>query len=446
MNPDTECKNKIIIQGKIRTDSPLHIGSGSGKRSDLDILLDRKGNPFIPATAFIGSLKHAIKSREKDFDKNARQFWGFTEDKSAMQSAIRCADLMMKNPAKPVIRDGIRIDNKSGMVLHKGKYDYEVLEQGAVFHLNMEIDCLPSEGDFPKRMAATIYSLLQKGKLQLGAKSNSGLGKCSLMEKDTKILFFDFTDKPDVFYWLTRNFSAKKPMSVSALGKIFDIPQNNFRMDLTMELKNSLIIRSYPKRPELPDAVHLHSGGEPVLTGTSLKGAIRARAERICKTLGINKDFAENLFGIVVENDENSRAKKGKVVIHEIIMPRFVAELQNRIKIDRFTGGTIQSALFDSMPMFRDDTDKVMNMILEIRQCTEAEAGLILLVLKDIWTGDIAVGGEKNVGRGVFQGLGAFIEWDDKKYMLDKNIRQTKQEDRQQLQKFVDTFISEAGS
>jgi hypothetical protein len=38
-----------------------------------------------------------------------------------------------------------------------------------------------------------------------------------------------------------------------------------------------------------------------------------------------------------------------------------------------------------------------------------AELGLILLLLKDLWTGDLPIGGESGVGRGRLKGLSATI-------------------------------------
>jgi len=219
-------------------------------------------------------------------------------------------------------------------------------------------------------------------------------------------------------------------------------------IDATFDLKSSLIIRSYPAEPEMPDAVHIKSNNDPVLTGTSLKGAIRARAERIAKTIGKSDEFIKKLFGYVeVDNTGKSeRARKGKVRVNEIVLPRFISEIQNRIKIDRFTGGTIESALFDSMPLFITGNDRVKNVIIEVSNCSESEAGLLLLVLKDMWTGDFAVGGEKNVGRGVFKGVKAFIKWNDERFMLEQDIGSLPAEHKEKLQHFVKSLTSEEGS
>ena len=42
----------------------------------------------------------------------------------------------------------------------------------------------------------------------------------------------------------------------------------------------------------------------------------------------------------------------------------------------------------------------------------------MLLVLKDLWLGDLAIGGEKGIGRGVFQGKSAVISLADEKIVI----------------------------
>jgi len=60
-NRKKNIKGKIILQGSIKALSPLHIGSGSDERSDMDVLLDENDQPYIPATSFIGVLKRSLE-------------------------------------------------------------------------------------------------------------------------------------------------------------------------------------------------------------------------------------------------------------------------------------------------------------------------------------------------------------------------------------------------
>ncbi len=443
----TPCK--IIIIGRIETLSPLHTGSGSNMRSDMDILLDNEGKPFIPATSFIGVLRSATRP-ENGHKPNDDRFWGFVKDKKGGQSAVRCSDLTCRSDQGVVIRDGVKISNKTGMAEDQAKYDYEILERRAVFDLNMEfVFDLEDEAfaAFVRKMAATIYDLLANRRIRIGAKTNNGLGEIRLLTDQTRIVQLDCSRKRDVFQWLAQPDPPKIPgdfdIQPESLGTPFETGGGRLRMDITLELKNSLIVRSYPDDPEAPDAMHIKSLDDWILPGSSFKGAIRARAERIVKTLGKAEELTDRLFGYVdKEKTGKGAARKGKVRVRETVLPRLKAEIQNRIKIDRFTGGTIEAALFDSLPLFSAG-ETVKNVVIEAPGCNSAEAGLLLLVLKDLWTGDLAVGGEKNVGRGVFKGVKAFIEYNDDRYILDEDFGKISTETRNALQNHVTALLEE---
>lgn len=246
-----------------------------------------------------------------------------------------------------------------------------------------------------------------------------------------------------MFRWLTQNFLADNLISETELGTPFEIGHNIFHINATLRLKNSFIIRSYSEDPKMPDATSIKSLDDWVLTGTSLKGAIRARAERIVHTLGKRESIITELFGNVDGKDRSKNAKKGKIRVKEIALPKFIAELQTQIKIDRFTGGTIPTALFDSMPLFANPDEKVENIHILVQNCSPAEAGLLLLVLKDLWTGDLTVGGEKSVGRGVFEGIRAIIEWNGERVTIEKDLTIHPPEKKNMLQDWVGALNSE---
>ena len=81
----------------------------------------------------------------------------------------------------------------------------------------------------------------------------------------------------------------------------------------------------------------------------------------------------------------------------------------------------MKNALFDSMPIWSKDGNKTtVELNLSIKDYKEWEAGLMLLVLKDLWNGDLPIGGEKGIGRGTLQGLEAEIWLDDKKVTIEQ--------------------------
>jgi CRISPR/Cas system CSM-associated protein Csm3 (group 7 of RAMP superfamily) len=82
--------------------------------------------------------------------------------------------------------------------------------------------------------------------------------------------------------------------------------------------------------------------------------------------------------------------------------------VQTRVKIDRFTGGAFESALFTEQPLVgKPDSEVKLHLTLRVphnETPKESELGLLLLLLKDLWTGDLPIGGESGIGRGRLKG------------------------------------------
>lgn len=409
-------KGKVIIQGELHLKSPMIIGSGHNEFADIEVIKDSEENPFIPATSLTGVIRHYFDENYPERSKETDHFFGYFRKKNnekheSIQSAFICHDLYAQK-AHVRTRDGVKIDPSFQIAEDMGKYDFEIIEKGAVFNLFWEVTIRNiHDPDTFKQLLATIISPLKEGNLLLGAKTNSGFGKCKL--KKLCISQFDFSNKDDVLRWLKQDFSKGTPE--------FDYepfePENHnkiFCIEARFAIKNSLIIRSYSEEANMPDATSITSNGKYVLPATSVKGAIRHRALKILKTLEIDnaQEQINNLFGIAGKNID---PKKGRVLIEEKKIKKVYPEIQNRIEIDRFTGGTIKTALFNSMPLWsKDHCDESVNIIIKIRNYEEWEIGLLLYVLKDLWSEDLPIGGEKNIGRGILKGICACIKWDGK--------------------------------
>jgi len=442
------------LQCSIKALSPLHIGSGSDKRSDMDVLLDENDQPYIPATSFIGVLKRSLELKDSDkqnYKNDIDNFWGYIKDKDGRQSCFCCSDLVCSNKSPEiVIRDGIKINDKTGIVEDKGKYDYEIVERGSDFDLNMEFTFTDSDEQFVKKMVSTIYAELIKNNIKIGAKTNNGFGEIQLdKNNETAIRIFDFSQKQDVYDWLVnKGLNSKiisKDQTLKKLGEPFEIVNSSrLVIDAFLKLKNSIIIRSYSNIPEMPDSTHIKSLDNWVLTGSTIKGAIRARANRIVNTLGKSEEIIQQLFGHVDDKNRSKNAIKGRLLVKETVLPEYIAEQQTRIKIDRFTGGTINAALFDSMPLFINSNDKALKIEIIVENCKDSWAGLLLLVLKDLWTGDLAIGGEKNIGRGVFEGVVATVNYNNSLIKIDKDFANITEKDKELLESYV-TALNQEG-
>lgn len=468
---DTILSGKLALKAIVELKSPLMLGSGISDNTDVDLQVDENVIPFIPATSLAGVIKSNLNISEKDDLVN--KIFGYSKKignkNDSFQSLLKISDMtLIDKDYKIVTRDGIRINNKTGLVLKGAKFDFEVLEPGVKFKIKMELDLLKENSDDQiddltqkaENVFAAIYKKLENGELVIGAKTNNGFGKLKLVEGFYKK--YDFTKENDVKEWLLLPFRFNNTANFQTNNEVAELVKskaNNFIINAKFDLKTSIISRAYSTDPELPDAVNIKSNGKDIIPGSGLKGAIRARSEKIVNTLaGKSLDIKENkiirkLFGW--EGDNEYSAQKGKLKVTENEIPSDLARLasfiQTRIKIDRFTGGTIESALFETMPVFGnsalDLNKKAIEINIQVSDYKDYEIGLLLLVLKDLWTGDLALGGEKNVGRGVLKGISTDIIKDGKKLITitasDFEDENRLQEIENILQPFVSNLVDE---
>jgi CRISPR/Cas system CSM-associated protein Csm3 (group 7 of RAMP superfamily) len=184
------------------------------------------------------------------------------------------------------------------------------------------------------------------------------------------------------------------------------------RLHATSSLCGPLLIRAGQDEAVTgPDVQHLHARQadgkkKPVLAGTSLAGVLRHRAERIVHTLQPDNagPFVKELFGSV----EREHARASRIRVHEHVLDHTTDLVQNRIAVDRFTGGAYDGALFSEQPIFCTP-ENVVTLTIEIDNPDDAEIGMLLLLLKDLWTGDLPVGGESSIGRGRLRGKTATL-------------------------------------
>jgi len=419
---------KIILKANLELISPLMIGSGESEISDRDILLNKEGKPFIPASSFMGKLYNELSSDKKkkyfgqkkagENDKNEEENKA-ESSKFEHQSYIICDDLHLSDDSvkNTAIRDGIRINPETGLVEKETKFDYQVLEPGNHFALEMSINVEPDDNyNDCKELMKNIVNVLSNRQFALGGKTSSGFG--NLQAQNIKVMEYDFADKKQAAAYL-----LKKETENLFSEYIEENPMLNdeFRINASFQIVNSFLIRSYSKTPYGSDATQIKCGDKFVLPGTSLRGALRARAQKILNLLWENKKdevdmFIAALFGTTSLEKKNEYSVPSSLYVSETVIDNVKCEMQNRIQIDRFTGGTIESALFDSMPVFPvpNDEAQLVNLTLTIHKPLPSQKGLLLLLLKDLYTSELPIGGEKNVGRGLLKGTKATVTNGDK--------------------------------
>jgi CRISPR/Cas system CSM-associated protein Csm3 (group 7 of RAMP superfamily) len=365
------------------------------------------------------------------------QLFGSLDDDGA-QSCLIVDDSIGGIP-QTELRDGVRIDVKTrtAFVDKKGKgskFDLELLEAGTTFKLRFEL--LISEGQNRTDFVSAFGTALQgfeRSEIFIGARKRRGYGECKVSKWRVKTFDLIAKDKTGLIDWLRTGAKSLADLGIAEYASITSVlgpssisdQREYFEMKACFALDGSMLIRSGSKLPNVgekgqPDTVHLRSkhkdkGRVPIVSGTSLAGVLRHRAVKICNTIaeGRGKSFVEKIFGVDMEElKERNKAIKeqpyaSRLEVKETFIENISDLVQTRVKIDRFTGGAFEGALFDAAPIFARSNEKAIEISLRLRKPSEAEIGLLLLLLKDLWTSDLAIGGESSIGRGRLKGVSA---------------------------------------
>ena len=445
---------RVIIRGDLILQTAAHLGNGDSEgATDMTLLRDGYDATkiLLPGASIAGALRSYLREyvygvfRSEETDGLAEKlFGGRKSDDEGYQSPLIINDALA-TPATYELRDGVKIDGHTRTASDKAKYDIELVAAGTTFPLLFELAFVqlvddhgnpepeqtqhPYEDDLLSGIATVLHGLA-RGDIALGMKKRRGFGLCKVAE--WKVWDFDLTKPDDLFAWLALDQSTPSTIGIahrtgdniiSLLGGIINLPQNQrekVTLEATCTLSGSMLIRSGQDEAVLaPDVRHLHAyqpdhKTRPVIAGTSLAGVLRHRAERIANTLvrGSGEAFTNSLFGRVGASARrsNDKGQASRLVVHESVIHHVNDDLvQNRVSIDRFTGGALDGALFNEQPIFAKPETQ-FTLTLDLLNPQKGQVAMLLLLLKDLWTGDIPIGGESSIGRGRLRGLNASLK------------------------------------
>ncbi|MFV0636963.1 RAMP superfamily CRISPR-associated protein [Mitsuokella sp. WILCCON 0060] len=453
---------KIMAQGELVLDAPLLIGSGgsddSEDQKDIHVLRNKDGIPYIPGTSLAGVLRDFIEA--DDPEMGALLFGTPQESRSSereLQSAISLYDVKLSN-ADVIVRDGVSIDAVTGVAMAHHKFDYEAVDSGAHGILQAEITLRGIHAEAAEQLEGTLTRLRDRllGGFYLGAHTTKGFGRVHL--KDLTVDYYDFSQPKDVLAWLSpERGRAQQHDEYTGSTEKRVYAEQDFVVDADFALAHSLIVRDYDKTARdaagsgdtsIASVMKTDSRGNYIIPGTSLKGVLRHRAGYILQKLGKDEKMVERMMGPSPETMKlmpNEAKMRSKFRVDEAVISQgVVSKEQSRNRIDRFTGGTIDTALFTTKPIWQKKKDEpVVHLHFGVTKAKAWEAGLTLLLLKDLWLGRTAVGGEKSIGRGTLEGLSAEISYQGRKWQLHKGTN-VKEAEAKELQQFVTALVEEA--
>lgn len=461
--------HRWLITYTATAQTPLSIGDGrseSGRVQDPDepgrivwhntVTRDVNGRPYLAASGLKGALRNWARAlqlhnpelnitdlfgAEKGRDDTAERRPGFLDLHDAHLNPLQegqsapLANVAHANEATQTYIDAAtRIDRDTQTVADRLLFNQERVAPGAAFSGSFLLQHPDPEAGI--KLVAQLLGLLNaasdpaQGGLALGGDTGRGMGRVNFKDPQVKQFgpeqFKDWVNNGAQGTWRDGAERTTVPAAV------FTVQQPG-ELALNIQFTSRFLVND-PSRTtkgqgdnSVAHTPRLDLSGKPVLPATSLHGALRAQAERILRTLGLDPGGAEGkafdpsspggqlisaLFG------HTDRAAS----LEQAAPPRCTnpgaSHTQDFIAIDRFTGGGKDGAKYNAQSVYcpafearlRLNAQRLNNALRDAHgenaKLQAAARGLLLLTLRDLAEGDIPLGWGKRKGYGACEAKG----------------------------------------
>ncbi|NSW58077.1 MAG: CRISPR-associated RAMP protein [Armatimonadetes bacterium] len=213
------------LSAKLRVVSAIRIGAGrdtSIDASDLPVVRDLFGRPFIPGSSIKGVVRSYVERIVRTVACPERKAWATcnptARDGGCVTSITNMDDQQIHDAHCPVcrlfgspwlaskvafadatvvgetwfgrylIRDGVSIDRDTGTAADARKFDFEIVPGGTEFNFQLRAD---NASDRELGLLYLGISALQRKELALGGMTSRGPGLIELVEPEWKCTRFD---------------------------------------------------------------------------------------------------------------------------------------------------------------------------------------------------------------------------------------------------------------
>ena len=404
-------KRKVLYV-QIQITSPLSVSSGENEWTDSDVLRDEEGQPFVTGSSLAGAMRAYLGKK-----KNEEGLLGYSgKDKNqediGKMSSLFLSDLVFDGETVSSVRDGVALDqNKTAR--SQSKFDIEIIEARAKAHFYMELTI--REGDDEAEMDRELGAILkgiQTGEIRLGSKKTRGFGEFRILSVKSreygKENYLDYAHAYEEKTW------EKAENQLDSWLEKAEQDAQMIHIEVPLKMRGGISIRQYAARKGEPDYIHLTDHGVPVIPGSSLAGAIRHRTQDIlgelkqsgAKIPGNVSDVIDTAFGYV----DGTKACASNIIIGETEIKKARPLTMVRTGVSRFESAAKSGALYKE----KTYVDGECTLRLAVRKSQNPAdsrwiLGLLLLSLKDLQNGFLAVGGQTAIGRGVFASNGPLL-------------------------------------
>ncbi len=370
-------KAKIVYIFNLKTVSPLSVGGDISTETNHDIIT-HNDTPFIPASSIAGSFFSKGEASYKLFgmvDENNKEFVNsniFISDGEFDTSSIHLD-----------IRDSNALENNKKMHEGKGieanKFDCEMIQNETSWSFFVEYTIMNDVEEELDKEIDRICQCINNGEYRLGYKQNRGFGK-QLITGVYKKKF----DKSNYSEYINFNYKLDDSNKFE-IGK--DICDKRISIIVPVKLITPISVKDNSTIKGKADSSPIRGikNGDATLAdvpGTSINGVITSRVLKIMDELGIS-----------IQDDR-------KHVVDELYLDgRYLTSTRNAI--NRFSGGTIDKALFTEEVMTpTNNSEGVIKFTFKHNELSVI--ALYYLALCDLVNGYVSLGSGSSIGHGVF--------------------------------------------
>jgi len=433
----SELSKRYVASIVIEADTPLRTG---GNKEDLlldaPVLRDYNELPMILGTSIAGALRAEYGEYADDVDG----LFGFQEGERGAGSRVVVSNAhLIDEKGEAVeslrleksgflklfetlpVREHVRIGHR-GVAEHHGKFDEELCYKGTRWRFELEL--IGSEGD--EREWNRLLTLLSLPTFRLGAGTRRGYGKLKIVSIHSAL--FDIRDEAYARKSASLNdVVGEKWTKPEALEKAFDRYEITLKPDDFFMFGSGLEDEDADMTPVKEPVIEWREMHDPKLSeeyilvpASSIKGALSHRtafyfnmsqgiwAEDVIpggeeeNHTGESNRAVGELFGRAKGKEDKGR--KGRIILSDIFIQKWEEKVFDHVKIDRFTGGAKDGALFQEKVVATDEVLKMEIVVERLQKIPDEYTEAFERALLDLVEGRLPLGGNSNRGHGIFRG------------------------------------------
>ena len=441
---------RYIASVLIEAETPLRTGGGHDDiLLDSPVLRDYNGLPMILGSSIAGVLRNQFR-RYGGNKKEENDLFGYQVGNDGLGSRLIVSNAhLVDETGKTVetlliqksgflerfdmlpIRDHVRINDR-GVAENHGKFDEEVCYKGSRWRFEMEL--MGDEGD--QRLWGCLLTMMKLPTFRLGGGTRKGYGRIKIVSIHERVVDVDSED------YIARSASLNdfdgkevepkpyKEMEKIAIRYRLTLEPDDFFMfgsgigdddrDMT-PIKEPMIVWETMRKANFEEEWI-------VVPASSIKGTLSHRtafyynamenvwAEEIIpqgkreEVTGENNGAVAALFG-KAKAKAPQKGHQGRVILSDLYLKRYDEKVFDHVKIDRFTGGAKDSALFQEKVVHIDEklildllVEKPLNADEHEMERFERYMQALERAMQDLAKGYLPLGGGVNRGHGVFKG------------------------------------------